>query len=191
MRGLDLPEKQAQQILARLIPIVQLDDLSKPWESDEFSIGWGMFGASVTGVAAETQQFALENPAGSGKLMVLWNFWVSTVTAQIFNVSLTLDAATDLASIAVSSNRMTLDGRHPGAATAQRGLVAVTRAESDPAISIEGVRIRAPGDDDNHHFQLEAILAPNQGILMEGTTVNINSRAGYRWFELPQVLPVG
>ncbi len=190
MRGLGIPQEQASALARQIIPTVLLDDLSNPWESDEFSIGWGVFGTLITAVAAETSQYAIENPPSSGKLVVVRNMetW-STTNAGLVGFSQV--PAAEVSTIAVSSNRVTLDGRHPGSILAQRGLTAVTRAESDPALSNEGVRVDLAAGQVWSVPQLDMILAPGQAFLLEWETVNIPTGIYATWFELPQVLPVG
>ncbi len=186
VRGLSLTTEQAAALASRLVPVVNVDDLTKPWQSDEFTEQWGMFGAGVVAAAAETAQFAIENPVGSGKLMVLKSIWARLATAGPMGLTV-LNEVTTVSTIAVSSNRQTLDGRwlRQTSILAQRGLAAITRAESDPALTPEAVLLRCEAASPTRFLDLNVIIAEGQSILMEARTAQIRLDLSYLWFEIP------
>ncbi len=187
-RGLGLTDEQAAAFSLRAIPTILLDDLTAPWQSDELSVGWGLFGAQLSAVAAEVGQYALENPAGSGKLVVMSEWRGNTASDNGWNFQLVTSA--QVSTIAVSSNRATLDSRIGVEVTplATRGLAAITRAESDPTLAIESAFVRNPAGQ-GPLVVVNAIISPGFAILIESLTANVANRMWYRWFEVPQVVP--
>ncbi len=188
LRGLSLTTEQAAALAGRLVPTVLVDDLTRPWQSDEFTEQWGVFGGTLGAVAAETGQYALVNPAGSGKLVVLHEVSFGSGGDSDWGVAL-LNETTTVSGIAQSSTRATLDGRwlRTTTSTGQRGLVAVTRAESDAQLVPESAlwHTDVSAINPSPFVILDAILSQNQTLLMEQRTANLASRLWYRWFEIP------
>jgi hypothetical protein len=178
--NLDQEEWQVEDLLARLTPVLLVDDLVSGEEGA--MPRWAFGEGSKTSVAGEFSRVHLQNPASSGVRLEVFDVGITTAATSTFAVGW---SETELGTAEGAS----LANRYLGTVGAPGSPAGRVTSDSDPASGIGAAEIIARGGAASGrvipvNLGGVVVLRPGTGIRAVGGVVNMGIECYWRWREV-------
>lgn len=182
---LDLEHWETDGLIARLTPVVVLDDISPESGADKAGPRWAMGQSDITAVAAQYAISHLQNPTGSGILCEVFDIWYGDDASGLVYLGFHEVEA------AGSSPEKLINRYYESGAGVPSDPTCRLTEETNAATGVQAgevlYRQRMLGNSVQHiALNGSLVLKPGTGVRLLNGTVEKSLWVSWRWRETPE-----
>lgn len=181
----DLEQYEADALIARIAPVILLDDISPEPQKGKSGPRWAMGQSDISAVAAQYSISHLQNPTGSGIVAEVFDLWVGGAGTHAFTVGFHEVEA------AGSSPEKLVNRYYESLAGVPSDPTCRVTEETNAATGIQaGENLFRGYSPNNDMLQIPLngclVLKPGTGVRAVNMTVNESFHVVWRWRESPE-----